>query len=108
MRNFILIVLAGLGCAVLGCGFGWLTGLLSPEFIDLLCQPLVVKEPERMGAALGLVIGLFLGSFAMGFGLAVEAFRAWASRGKASKSLPPSQQAVSAGEGSARITVRPA
>jgi hypothetical protein len=89
MRAFLLIVIAALGCAALGSGFGWLVGALSPEFIELLTQPYPVAEPQRLGAALGLVLGLFLGAPAMGFGLLVEALRAWAGRGKPGKEAPP-------------------
>src|SRR5262249_42705910 len=82
MRAFVLIVLAGLGSAALGSGFGWLVGSLSPEFIALVAQPYHVADPQRLGAALGLVSGLLLGAAAMGFGLLVEAIRLWAKRGK--------------------------
>jgi hypothetical protein len=93
MRSFLLIVLAGLGSAGLGGGFGWLVGDLSPEFIALLAQPYPVAEPPQLGMALGLVSGLLLGSFAMGFGLLVDALRLWAVavRGKTVKE--PSTQA---------------
>jgi hypothetical protein len=91
MRAFLLIVIAGLGSAVLGGGFGWLVGSLSPDFIALLAQPYLVAQPERLGAALGLVSGLFLGAVAMAFGLLVDAFRLWALRGKASREVPPRQ-----------------
>jgi hypothetical protein len=91
MRVFLLIVIAALGCAALGSGFGWLVGELSPEFIALLAQPSPVAEPERLGAALGLVSGLLLGAAAMGFGLLVEAFRAWAIRARVSREVPPRQ-----------------
>jgi hypothetical protein len=89
MRVFLLIVIAGLVCAALGSGFGWLVGTLSPELIALIAQPTPVAEAQRLGAALGLVSGLFLGAGAMGFGLLVEAFRAWAIRGPASREVPP-------------------
>jgi len=91
MRVFLLIVIAGLVCAALGSGFGWLVGSLSPEFIALIAQPYPVADSQRLGAALGLVSGLFLGVAAMGFGLLVEAFRAWAIRGPASREVPPHQ-----------------
>jgi hypothetical protein len=85
MRTFLLIVIAGLACAALGSGVGWLAGSLSPEFIALVAQPDPVAAPQRLGAALGLVSGLLLGAAAMAFGLLVEAFRHWAVRDKASR-----------------------
>ena len=109
MRVFLLIVVAALGCAALGSGFGWLVGNLSPEFIALVAQPYPVAEPERLGAALGLVSGLLLGAAAMGFGLLVEAFRAWATRGKVSREVPPRQtlsQGGHAEDGSSSLFVR--
>jgi hypothetical protein len=102
MRPFLLIVIAGLGCAALGSGFGWLVGYLSPEFIALVIQPSPVAEPERLGTAMGLVSGLFLGVAAMGFGLLVDAFRLWANRGRASREDPPNQQLQQRGDGKDR------
>jgi hypothetical protein len=91
MRAFVLIVSGGFGCAALGGGFGWLVGTLSPELVALLAQPSAVAEPQRLGAALGLVSGLLLGSVAMAFGLLVDAFRLLATRGRAARELPPDQ-----------------
>jgi hypothetical protein len=51
MRVFLWIVVAGLVCSVLGAGFGFLVGLASPEFVQLLFQPQPVKEPGRLGLA---------------------------------------------------------
>jgi len=110
MRVFVLIVIAGLGCGALGCGLGWLVGWLSPEFIALVAQPNSVEEPQRLGAALGLVSGLLLGAIAMAFGLLVEAFRAWAIRGKASREVLPNEMLHRIGhadEGSTSFSVRP-
>jgi hypothetical protein len=110
MRVFLLIVIAGLGCAVLGSGFGWLIGTLSDEFIALLTHPYPVAEPQRLGAALGLVLGLLLGATAMGFGLLVEAFRQWALRGKPSGEAPPQpalHQRSRADDGPSSFRIRP-
>jgi hypothetical protein len=90
MRIFLLIVLAGLVCAALGGGFGWLIGSLSPEFLALLAEPYPVDEPQRLGAALGLVSGLLLGVVLMAFGVGVETLRLWITRGKASREVSPS------------------
>jgi hypothetical protein len=111
MRVFLLIVLAGLGCAALGSGVGWLVGTLSPEFIALVAQPSPVAQPQRLGAALGLVSGLLLGAAAMAFGLLVEAFRVWAVRGKVSREVAPNptlHQSGPADDGSSSFHVRPA
>jgi len=91
MRGFIFILLAGLGCGVLGAGGGWLIGRLSPEFIALVAQPVPVAEAENLGAALGAVSGLLLGAGAMAFGLVIEAFRAWALRPRPPAEPPPSR-----------------
>jgi hypothetical protein len=89
MRGFLLIVLAGLGSTVLGGGLGWLVGTLSPEFVELVAYPQPVAEPGRLAAALGMVSGLLLGAAAMAFALLIEAFRAWALRGRAGTEVPP-------------------
>lgn len=81
MRGFLLILCAGLGCAVLGGILGWLLGVFSPEFIALVAQPQPVVEPARLGAALGAVSGLLMGSLAMVAGLLVGVLRAWLTRG---------------------------
>jgi len=81
MRGFLLILFAGLGCAVLGGALGWLLGAISPEFVALVAQPHGVAEPARLGAALGTVSGLLLGFAAMVVGLLLGAFRAWLARG---------------------------
>ncbi len=107
MRAFLLIVLAGLGCALLGCGFGWLVGILSPEFIALIVQPYSVEVPDRLGAAIGLVSGLLLGTAAMMFGLLVEAFRAWVLRLKAGQEATAGPKEYGqAGDGSSDLSVR--
>lgn len=88
MKVFLRILVAGLGCAALGSGLGWLIGMLSPEFIALVVQKQSVAEPERLGAAMGLVSGLLLGVIAMAFGHLVEPCRVWAARITASKETP--------------------
>jgi hypothetical protein len=110
MRVFLLILVAALGCAALGCGFGWLVGTLSPEFIALLTQPTPVDDPQRLGAALGLVFGLLIGAAAMGFGLLVEAFRTWVNRIKPSREVRPNQTPDQQGhaEAGSSFLVRPA
>jgi hypothetical protein len=80
MREFVLMLAAGLGSAALGGGFGSLVGWLSPEFISLLAHPHPVLSPVRFGAATGLIAGLLIGAAAMGFGLLVGAIRARAGR----------------------------
>jgi hypothetical protein len=111
MRVFLLMVLAGLGCAALGSGVGWLVGTWSPEIIALVAQPSPVAQPQRLGAALGLVSGLLLGTAAMAFGLLVEAFRVWAARGQVSREVAPNptpHQGGPADDGSSSFHVRPA
>src|SRR3712207_1877371 len=102
MRGFLLIVIAGLGCAILGGGLGWVVGHLSPEFVALLARPSVVSEPERLGAALGLVSGRLLGAGAMAFGLLVEAFRVWATNRPARQAPQPTDLATG-GSSSCRV-----
>ncbi|MCA9234866.1 MAG: hypothetical protein KDA44_05320 [Planctomycetales bacterium] len=75
MREFGLILLAGVGCAALGAGFGWLLGSYAPEFIQMLAGPRELKAPERVALALGAVNGLLIGAGAMGAGLLVAAIR---------------------------------
>jgi len=93
MRGFLLIIIAGLGSAALGCGLGWLVGRLSPEFIELVALTPTVAEPARLGAALGLVSGLLLGAAAMAFGLVVDVIRVWlASRGNSGSGASTNQR----------------
>jgi hypothetical protein len=80
MREFAMIVVAGIVSAVLSAGFGWLIGRLSPEFIQLLAAPIEVKEPERLATAIGVVSGLMIGAAAMVVGLIVSAIRGRANR----------------------------
>ena len=80
MREFVLMLAAGLGSAALGGGFGSLIGWLSPEFISLLAYPNPVLDPARFGAATGLIAGLLIGASAMGFALLVGAIRNRAGR----------------------------
>jgi hypothetical protein len=75
MRAFLWIVVAGIGCALLGGGFGWLLGWIAPEFLEMLAQPYPVAGPARLGLAVGMVAGLLLGAAAMAFGQLVEAIR---------------------------------
>jgi hypothetical protein len=81
-REFLLIAAAGLGSAALGAGFGYLVGAVSPEFIDALAHPQPAREPERFGAALGMVCGLVVGAAAMVAGRLVGAARVWAAGGR--------------------------
>ena len=76
MREFGMIVVAGLISAVLGAVFGWLIGRLAPEFIELLARPDRVRSPDRVAAALGAVSGLGLGAIAMSVALIASALRA--------------------------------
>jgi hypothetical protein len=80
MREFVLMLAAGLGSAALGGGFGSLIGWLSPELIGVLAYPHPVLSPVRFGAATGLIAGLLIGAPAMGFALLVGAIRGRAGR----------------------------
>jgi hypothetical protein len=75
-----MILGAGIVSTVLGAGFGWLIGRLSPEFVQLLAMPIDVKEPERLATAIGAVSGLIIGAAAMVVGLIVSAIRGRTSR----------------------------
>jgi hypothetical protein len=77
MREFQMILAAGLGCAALGAGFGWIVGKYAPEFIAMLAQPLPIEHPERVAMALGAVNGLLIGAAAMCLGLILSVLRAW-------------------------------
>ena len=105
MREFVLMLAAGLGSAALGGGFGSLIGWLSPELISLLAYPHPVLSPVRFGAATGLIAGLLIGAAAMGFGLLVGAIRARAGRpavspgGSAGLSAAPDRAAPGAFRG---------
>lgn len=83
MREFTMIVVAGLISSVLRAAFGWLIGRLAPEFVELLAKPYQVESPERVATALGAVCGLGLGAVAMSVGLIASAVRA---RGRSSGS----------------------
>lgn len=110
MKAFLLVVLAGFVGAALGVGFGWLVGTLSPEFLALLAHPHAVIDPQRLGAALGLVTGLLLGAAVMAFGLLVEAFRLWILRGQAnnkSQASLPSHYRPNTDNASSNLHVRP-
>jgi hypothetical protein len=75
MREFSLILFAGLLSALLGAGFGWLVGNYAPEFIALLAKPYSVNSPASVGCATGAIAGLFIGAAAMTIGLLVAALR---------------------------------
>ena len=55
MREFGMIVAAGLGSSVLGAGFGWLVGRFSPELITLLAKPFEVHSPLAVAVAMGAI-----------------------------------------------------
>jgi len=74
-REFLLILVgAGLG-TVLGGGFGFFVGYLSPEFIGLMFRPDPVHYPLRLAGVLGMICGLILGTLAMIFALVVGTIR---------------------------------
>jgi hypothetical protein len=91
MRAFLWIMAAGISCALLGGAFGWLLGLIAPEFLQLLSQPQPVADPARLGMALGMIAGLLLGAAAMAFGQLVEAIR---GRGKQAPEAPQPSSAA--------------
>jgi hypothetical protein len=97
MKGFFLILGAGLVSAALGCGFGWVVGSVSPEFIAYLVQPQPVADAPGLGTALGLVSGLLLGAATMAFSLLVEAFRLWVLHGRAPKEAIPTRTPQPAG-----------
>ncbi len=76
IRNFLLILAAALASAVLGCLFGALIALLSPEFVVALFRPDAAHH-VRFAAAVGAVWGLFIGTAAMCFSIAVAAIAEW-------------------------------
>ncbi len=76
IRNFLLILAAGLVSAVLGGLFGAGLALLSPEFVAGLFGP-QTANPARYAAAVGAVWGLFIGAAAMAFVMAVAAIANW-------------------------------
>jgi hypothetical protein len=82
MREFCMIFAAGLISSVLGGGFGWLVGRISPEFIQMLAQPYRVQSAERLAAAMGTIAGLLIGAAAMAFGLLISAIRSQSKRSK--------------------------
>jgi hypothetical protein len=75
MREFVLIVVAGLFSALLGAGFGWLVGHFASEFVTLLAKPYPVDSPDTVATALGAIVGLGLGAVAMSVGLLASALR---------------------------------
>jgi hypothetical protein len=79
MVEFAIILIAGLGCSVLGAGFGWIIGTTTPEFIELLFANATndepVAAPVEVAMALGAISGLVLGAGAMAVGLLASAIR---------------------------------
>jgi hypothetical protein len=68
LRNFLYIVVAALGSALLGGAFAAAISLLSPEFVD----GLFARNADglvRYAAAAGMVWGLFIGAGAMAFSI---------------------------------------
>ena len=72
VRNFLSIVGAALGSAVLGGGFGALVALISPEFVGGLVSGPAPDSIVRYAAGLGMIWGLFLGTAVMGFSLLIS------------------------------------
>jgi hypothetical protein len=79
MVEFAIILIAGLGSAVLGAGFGWIIGTTTPELIELLFANATNDEPVvapvQVATALGAISGLVLGAGAMAVGLLASAIR---------------------------------
>ncbi len=86
VREFLFVLAGGAAGCLLGGGFGVAIGTLSPEFIDLLTHPQRLAAPERVGAAMGLILGLLTGATAMVAGRLVGAAWHWAGRGPGGKS----------------------
>ncbi|MBX3434884.1 MAG: hypothetical protein KF847_16320 [Pirellulales bacterium] len=80
MREFGLILLAALVSSLLGAGFGWMIGRLSPEFLQILFAGTKIRDAASVAAALGAVCGLFLGAASMTAGLLITALRARAGK----------------------------
>ena len=68
LRNFLYIVVAALGSALLGGAFASAISLLSPEFVDGLFH-CTADNLIRYAAAVGMVWGLFIGAGAMAFSI---------------------------------------
>ena len=71
VKNFLYIVGAALGSAVLGGVFGALVAFVSPEFVRGLASQSVTDSIVRYAAGLGMIWGLFLGTAVMGFSLLI-------------------------------------
>jgi len=76
IRNFVLILAAGLVSSVLGGLFGTGIALLSPQFVSGLFRP-ETGDLARYAAAVGAVWGLFAGAGAMAFVIGVAAIANW-------------------------------
>jgi len=68
--------------AVLGCGFGFLIGLLSPEFTAMLAHPHPLDQEERFVWAIGLICGLLIGTATMIAARFITALRTLRTRSK--------------------------
>jgi hypothetical protein len=69
-------LIAGLGCAVLGAGFGWAIGTWAPALLGLLFNTFEpVESPQSVATALGAISGLVIGASAMAVGLLTSAIR---------------------------------
>jgi hypothetical protein len=76
VRNFLMILVAGLASAVLGGLFGAAVAWLSPEFVSGLFRP-DTGSLTRYAAAVGSIWGLFVGAGAMAFVIGVAAVANW-------------------------------
>jgi ABC-type multidrug transport system fused ATPase/permease subunit len=77
LRNFLLILAAGLLSAVVGGLFGAGIALLSPEFVSGLFFTPKSGNLARYAAAVGAVWGLFIGAGTMAFVIGVAAMANW-------------------------------
>ena len=76
VRNFVLILVAGIFASVLGGLFGAAIAAISPEFVKGLFGP-KMEGVVRYAAAVGAIWGLFIGAGAMAFCVGVAAISNW-------------------------------
>lgn len=77
LRGFLLILAAGVLCAVLGGLFGAGIAALSPELVAELFGSKAASGPARYAGAVGAIWGLFIGAGAMAFVIGAAAVSHW-------------------------------